>query len=231
MSSSSRISIGRASRGRAHHSDRRARSARSWVPRAQLAYGHHHASGSGFLQIQPAFAEMERNIIRQRVREGVKAARARGRKGGRPRIMTPEKLHYAQSLMADRNRSNPDTCRELGGISTCTIYHCLHANGTLKEPGRRLLSPLARIGPRSSARDDRSHGTSRISADNPDRKLVNWNVEWATPRSKRSVEIINRIDRHSPEFVCLTETHIGLLHDALTTTTQRLDRHERLPNA
>ena len=42
-------------------------------------------------------------------------------------------------------------------------------------------------------------------------KLVNWNVEWATPRSKRYVEILNRIDRHSPEIVCLTETHAGLL--------------------
>ena len=31
---------------------------------------------------------MERNLLRQRVLEGVKAARARGRKGGRPRIMT-----------------------------------------------------------------------------------------------------------------------------------------------
>ena len=42
-------------------------------------------------------------------------------------------------------------------------------------------------------------------------KLVNWNVEWATPRSKRYAEILNRIDRHSPEIVCLTETHSGLL--------------------
>ena len=49
-------------------------------------------AGRAFLQIQAAFAEMERNVIRQRVREGLKAARARGRKGGRPRIMTPEKL-------------------------------------------------------------------------------------------------------------------------------------------
>ena len=39
-------------------------------------------AGRAFLQIQAAFAEMERNVIRQRVREGVKAARARGRKGG-----------------------------------------------------------------------------------------------------------------------------------------------------
>ena len=36
-------------------------------------------AGRAFLQIQAAFAEMERNVIRQRVREGLKAARARGR--------------------------------------------------------------------------------------------------------------------------------------------------------
>ena len=95
--------------------------------------------GRAFLQIQAAFAEMERAIIRQRVREGVKAARARGRKGGRPRIMTPEKLRYAQSLMADRHRSIPEICRELGNIPTSTLYHYLHADGTLKRPGQRLL--------------------------------------------------------------------------------------------
>ena len=47
-------------------------------------------------------------------------------------------------------------------------------------------------------------------------KLVNWNVKWATPRSKRSVGIVNRIDRHSPEIVCLTETHTELLRDGHT---------------
>ena len=59
-------------------------------------------AGRAFLQIQTAFGEMERKVIRQRVREGVTAVRARGRKGGRPRIVTPEKLRYAQSLTADR---------------------------------------------------------------------------------------------------------------------------------
>lgn len=48
---------------------------------------------------------MERNVIRQRVLEGVKAARARGRKGGRPRIMTVDKLRYARHLMADQSRA------------------------------------------------------------------------------------------------------------------------------
>jgi len=96
-------------------------------------------AGRAFLQIQAAFAEMERSVIRQRIREGVKAARARGRKGGRPRVMTPEKLRYAQNLMADQTRSIPDICRELGSIPASTLYHYLHADGTLKEPGIRLL--------------------------------------------------------------------------------------------
>ena len=82
-------------------------------------------AGRAFLQIQAAFAEMERNIIRQRIREGVKAARARGRKGGRPRVMTPEKLRYARNLMADQTRSIPDICCELGSIPASTLYHYL----------------------------------------------------------------------------------------------------------
>ena len=82
-------------------------------------------AGRAFLQIQAAFAEMERNLIRQRVKEGILAARARGRKGGRPRIMTVDKLRYAQHLMTDRSRSIPAVCRELGesraapSITTC----------------------------------------------------------------------------------------------------------------
>jgi DNA invertase Pin-like site-specific DNA recombinase len=43
---------------------------------------------------------MERNLIRQRASEGIAAARARGRKGGRPRVMTPERLRYASRALA-----------------------------------------------------------------------------------------------------------------------------------
>ena len=42
-------------------------------------------------------------------------------------------------------------------------------------------------------------------------KIVNWNVRWASQRSKHSAEILNRIEEHAPEIVCLTETHAGLL--------------------
>ncbi len=95
--------------------------------------------GRAFLQIQAAFAEMERNVIRQRVKEGIAAARARGRKGGRPRLMTHERLRYAQHLMADKTRSIPSICRELGGVPASTLYHYLHADGALKATGIKLL--------------------------------------------------------------------------------------------
>lgn len=42
-------------------------------------------------------------------------------------------------------------------------------------------------------------------------RIVNWNVEWATPNSPRTAEIRIRIDRHAPEIVCLTETHVRLM--------------------
>ena len=103
-------------------------------------------AGRAFLQIQAAFAEMERNLIRQRVSEGIAAARARGRKGGRPRLMTPERLRHAQRLMADQTRSIPSICRELGDLPASTLYHYVHADGSLKAPGRKLLDAEMRIG-------------------------------------------------------------------------------------
>ncbi len=92
-----------------------------------------------FPQIQAAFAEMERNIIRQRVREAMKAVRAHGSRGGRGRIMTREKPHYAWSLMSDRTHSIPEICRELGDLPTSTLRHHLHTDETLEDPDRRLL--------------------------------------------------------------------------------------------
>lgn len=41
--------------------------------------------------------------------------------------------------------------------------------------------------------------------------VLNWNVEWATPRARRTRHILDRIARHAPDVVCLTETHEDLL--------------------
>lgn len=108
-------------------------------------------AGRAFLQIQAAFAEMERNLIRQRVNEGLAAARARGRNGDRPRVMTLERLRYAQHLMADQTRSIFAICHELGDMPASTLYHYLHADGSLKAPARRLLDPDMQAGGAVSA--------------------------------------------------------------------------------
>ncbi len=42
-------------------------------------------------------------------------------------------------------------------------------------------------------------------------RIVNWNVEFATPKSWRTPEILGHIDRNGPEIICLTETHDELL--------------------
>jgi hypothetical protein len=41
--------------------------------------------------------------------------------------------------MADQSRSIPAICHELGGLPASTLYHYLHADGSLKAPGRALL--------------------------------------------------------------------------------------------
>jgi hypothetical protein len=53
--------------------------------------------------------------------------------------MTADKLRYAQHLMADQSRSIPAICMELGGIPSSTLYHYVHADGSLKKPGLALL--------------------------------------------------------------------------------------------
>jgi DNA invertase Pin-like site-specific DNA recombinase len=120
-------------------------------------------AGRAFLQIQAAFVEMERNLICQRISEGIAAARARGRKGGRPRVMTPEKLRYARHLMADRERSIPTICRELGNLPASTLYHYLQGDGSLKAPGRALLPTHLHAPERNASGEESPSATSRVS--------------------------------------------------------------------
>ena len=41
--------------------------------------------------------------------------------------------------------------------------------------------------------------------------IATWNVEWATPRSRRTPHLLNRLDGHAPDVICLTETNHDLL--------------------
>ncbi len=45
-------------------------------------------------------------------------------------------------------------------------------------------------------------------------RVLTWNVQWATPGSWRDAEILSRVEQHSPEVACLTETNDALLSQA-----------------
>jgi len=77
--------------------------------------------GKLFFHLFGALAEFERDLIRERTVAGLAAARARGRKGGRPKALDQKRRAQAQSLYDSRQHSVAEICRTLG-ISRATFY-------------------------------------------------------------------------------------------------------------
>ena len=82
------------------------------------------SGGKLIFHIFGALAEFERNLIRERTSAGLMAARARGRKGGRPHVLTARQLSIAQSLYDDPKNSIADICRTLK-MSKATLYRSI----------------------------------------------------------------------------------------------------------
>jgi len=78
-----------------------------------------------------ALAEFERDLIRERTMAGLRAARARGRLGGRPKGMTDEKVRMASTLMRDPAVSVEEICTTLG-ISRATLYRYVGPGGEVR---------------------------------------------------------------------------------------------------
>jgi len=76
-----------------------------------------------------SLAEFERNLIIERTMSGLAAARARGRVGGRPKVMDAKKVAMAQAMLADRSQSIRDTAKVLG-VSRSTLYSYLQQSKT-----------------------------------------------------------------------------------------------------
>ena len=66
-------------------------------------------------------AEHEHDRIRERTNAGLKAARARGRLGGRPIVLTEEKKELAFEALQDRNKRVKDIAKALG-VGEATIF-------------------------------------------------------------------------------------------------------------
>ena len=85
-----------------------------------------------------ALSEFESELIRERTRAGLAAARARGRLGGRPRKMTKETLSMAMAAMSDIKSNASEVAKSLG-ITTTTLYAYVNGDGTPKAMGQSLL--------------------------------------------------------------------------------------------
>ncbi|GHT92993.1 TniR protein [Alphaproteobacteria bacterium] len=86
-----------------------------------------------------ALAEFERELIIERTNAGLKAARARGRMGGRPRKMDAATLRMAMAAMADPKSIAYEVAKKLN-ITTATLYSYINADGSLKELGKKILA-------------------------------------------------------------------------------------------
>jgi DNA invertase Pin-like site-specific DNA recombinase len=82
------------------------------------------AGGRLVFYIFGALAEFERGIIRERTVAGLEAARARGRKGGRPKLMNDQSLIVAQALLRDGVLTVKDVAKQIG-VSEPTLYKYL----------------------------------------------------------------------------------------------------------
>lgn len=89
------------------------------------------AHGKFTFHIFASLAEFERDIIRERTKAGLAAARARGRVGGRPKGLSKKAQHksmLAKQLYLERELSISEICEQLS-ISKGTLYNYLHRQG------------------------------------------------------------------------------------------------------
>jgi len=94
------------------------------------------AGGKQVFHIFAALAEFERDLIRERTYAGLAAARARGRRGGRPSVMTSDKVRVARELYESRQYTVAAIAKTLG-VSRASIYRHLPAAVAAEAAGVR----------------------------------------------------------------------------------------------
>ena len=81
------------------------------------------AAGRFFFHVMAALAEMERELIKERTKAGLTAARARGRMGGRKPKMDVSKINSAKRLLTS-GMTGKDVAQNLG-VSRATLYRAI----------------------------------------------------------------------------------------------------------
>ena len=95
------------------------------LPVAGTLTGTYSPTGEGkfFFIMMAAFAELERDMIRERTMAGLAFARAQGRTGGRPTVMNTDTLAAARARAA--NGESPTQIAKALGVSRASVYRHL----------------------------------------------------------------------------------------------------------
>ncbi|MEJ1391523.1 MAG: recombinase family protein [Candidatus Sedimenticola sp. (ex Thyasira tokunagai)] len=96
------------------------------------------SAGKFIFGVFAALAEFERDLIRERTISGLKAARSRGKIGGRKHKLTKGQVRLAQASMKEPDTNVSELCRELK-ISRQTLYRYVSPEGELRIEGKKVL--------------------------------------------------------------------------------------------
>jgi DNA invertase Pin-like site-specific DNA recombinase len=113
-------------------------------------------AGKLVFHVFAALAEFERNLIRERTLAGLKAARARGRKGGRPRKLSPKDLQAIQALLHAGQLPVQDIADRFG-VSRSTLYR----NAAASEVPKGLKQQPVPVAPASKIQAAEKGGSHR----------------------------------------------------------------------
>ena len=100
------------------------------------------SGGRLVFHIFASLAEFERDLISERTHAGLEAARARGRRGGRPPLLSGDKLRTARKLYEQQDM----TVAQIGevlGVSRTTVYRALQRGADKPPAPRRQKSTTA----------------------------------------------------------------------------------------
>lgn len=81
-------------------------------------------AGKLIFHVFGALAEFERSLIQERTKAGLEAARARGRKGGRPKKLDDHKIKKARAMLNDPEITLSEVAKHFS-VSRGTLYTAL----------------------------------------------------------------------------------------------------------
>lgn len=85
-------------------------------------------SGKLIFHVFAALSEFERSLIQERTKAGLAAARARGRKGGRPKKLNTDQIRKAKAMLSDPLMTKTEVAQHFG-VSRVTLNAAISSSG------------------------------------------------------------------------------------------------------